>query len=138
MVNPNLKILEIIQRDPRFPYEAYEFLYQSLAFTQKKLGKPKPVEGATASGEHHVGGRELVEGVRGLALEEFGLMAHCVFQNWGIEKTSHLGDMVYNLVEAGLMSVQSADKQSDFENVFDLPSQLMEGYSISVPKESEE
>lgn len=29
------KIHEIIKKDPRFPYEAYEFLFQALAYTQK-------------------------------------------------------------------------------------------------------
>lgn len=80
------KIHEIIKKDPRFPYEAYEFLFQALAYTQKMLGKIKPPDGEEPAKEHHVSGRQLIEGIRKFALEEFGLMARCVFNQWGIKK----------------------------------------------------
>lgn len=124
------KINEIIKKDSRFPYEAYEFLFQALAYTQKNLGKAKPQEGSEPTVEHHVSGRELIEGIRKYALEEFGLMARCVFHQWGIHKTGDFGDMVFNLVEHGLMSKTDKDSKEDFEDIFDIQNHLMDGYQI--------
>jgi len=124
------KINEIISKDSRFPYEAYEFLFQALAYTQKSLGKAKPQDGNEPTVEHHVSGRELIEGIRKYALDEFGLMARCVFQQWGIHKTGDFGDMVFNLVEHGLMSKTDQDSKEDFEDIFDIQNQLMDGYQI--------
>ncbi|MEY4614804.1 hypothetical protein EBX93_09940 [bacterium] len=131
------KIHEIIKKDPRFPYEAYEFLFQSLAFTQKMLGKIKPPEGQEPATEHHVSGRQLVEGIKRFALDEFGLMARCVFNQWGIKKTGDFGAMVFNLVEIGLMSKTENDSMEDFEDIFDMDNGLMNDYVISPKHENE-
>ena len=130
-------IHEIIKKDPRFPYEAYEFLFQALAYTQKMLGKIKPPEGEEPAKEHHVSGRQLIEGIRKFALEEFGLMARCVFNQWGIKKTGDFGNMVFNLVEIGLMSKTDNDSMNDFEDIFDIETGLMHDYVIAFRPENE-
>ena len=33
------QIVEIARRDSRYAYEAYEFLFEALAFTQNRLGR---------------------------------------------------------------------------------------------------
>ncbi|NBR04484.1 MAG: hypothetical protein EBT92_01795 [Planctomycetes bacterium] len=131
------KIHEIIKKDPRFPYEAYEFLFQALAYTQKMLGKIKPPEGAEPAKEHHVSGKQLIEGIRKFALDEFGLMARCVFNLWGIKKTGDFGSMVFNLVEIGLMSKTDNDSINDFKDVFDIETGLMHDYVIAFKPENE-
>lgn len=135
-------LMEVVQRDPRFAYEAYEFLFHALHHTQKMLGRepPDPAESEPhkpVDKRHHVSGRELVLGVRDLALREFGLMAHTVFRQWGITKTDDFGDMVFNLVEAGLMSKTEDDRKEDFCNIFNLEQALMEGYRISLDEASD-
>src|SRR5256885_9988379 len=91
-------LMEVVQRDPRYAYEAYEFLFHALHHTQKALGREPPpaVEGEVLAADkrQHVSGRELVHGVRELALREFGLMARTVFQQWGIQRTDDFGEMV--------------------------------------------
>jgi len=131
------KIHEIIKKDPRFPYEAYEFLFQALAYTQKMLGKIKPPEGAEPAKEHHVSGKQLIEGIRKFALDEFGLMARCVFNQCGIKKTGDFGNMVFNLVEIGLMSKTDNDSIYDFEDIFDIETGLMNDYVIAFKPENE-
>src|SRR6516165_8940768 len=101
---------EIVRRDPRYPYEAYEFVFAALSHTQQKLGRlPSEEEAATPGPENHVSGRELLEGIRDLALREFGLMARVVFRMWGINRTDDFGEIVFNLVEANLMSKTDTD-----------------------------
>ena len=131
------KLDELIQRDPRYPFEAYEFLFAALTHTQNMLERTPPSD-RIADQEYHVSGRELLEGVRDLALREFGLMARTVFRMWGINRTDDFGELVFNLVEAGLMSKTSEDQRKDFQGVFDLDKALVQDYRIEVVDEAEE
>lgn len=129
-------IAEVVRRDPRYAYEAYEFLFAALGHTQQMLGRAPSEEGAGAAGpQHHVTGRELLDGIRDLALSEFGLMARTVFRLWGIERTDDFGEMVFNLVESNLMSKTDQDTRKDFQNVFDLDQALTQGYRIQLDKD---
>ena len=85
-----------------------------------------------AEKQHHVTGKELLEGVRDLALREFGLMARTVFQQWGIQRTDDFGEIVFNLVEAGLMSKTDEDTRRDFHEVYDLDQALVQSYRIEL------
>src|SRR5579862_2930002 len=96
-------LLEVVRRDPRFAYEAYEFLFHALHHSQKMLGREPPPSGEgdkplAVDNQYHISGRELLDGVRDLAVREFGLMANTVFRQWGIQRTDDFGDMVFNLV----------------------------------------
>jgi uncharacterized repeat protein (TIGR04138 family) len=125
---------EIVRRDPRYAYEAYEFLFAALAHTQKLLGhEPAPDEEEDTEEVHHVSGPELLAGARDLALREFGLMARTVFRLWGINRTADFGEIVFNLINANLMSKTDQDDRGDFEDVFDLDEALLQGYHIPVP-----
>lgn len=131
------KLAEIVRRDPRYAYEAYEFVFDALAHSQKLLGRlPRPEAGAEAGPNHHVSGPELLAGVRDLARREFGLMARVVLRMWGITRTADFGDIVFNLVEANLMSKTTEDSRDDFRDVFDLDQALTDGYRIQ-PDEAE-
>ncbi len=121
---------EVVKRDPRYAYEAYEFIFAALAHTQKLLGRDP--DSAEEDGEHHVSGPELLNGARDLALREFGLMARTVFRMWGINGTADFGEIVFNLIEANLMSKTARDERSDFAGVYDLDEALVEGYCIPV------
>ena len=126
-------LAEVVRRDPRFAYEAYEFLYEALSHTQKMLGRmPAGQVAEEAQRQHHVTGQELLEGVRDLALREFGLMARTVFRMWGIQRTDDFGDIVFNLVEAGLMNKTDEDTRQDFHEVYDLDQALVQGYRIEL------
>ena len=126
-------LAEVVRRDPRFAYEAYEFLYEALNHTQKMLGRlPSGEVAEGAERQHHVSGPELLAGIRDLALREFGLMARTVFHMWGIQRTDDFGDIVFNLVEAGLMNKTEEDTRQDFHEVYDLDQELVQGYRIEL------
>src|SRR3954447_18379350 len=126
------RLAELVRRDPRFAYEAYEFLFEALAHTQKMLGRQPLPAGQEAEAAHHVSGQQLLDGIRDLALQEFGLMARTVFHLWGIEKTGDFGDIVFNLVEANLMSKQPTDNRDDFRDRYDLDQALVRDYRIRL------
>jgi uncharacterized repeat protein (TIGR04138 family) len=140
------KLEDVVRRDPRYAYEAYEFTFAALAHTQKLLGKVPPPERAEPTAEdpasvepsYHVSGRQLLEGARDLALEQFGLMARTVFRMWGINRTDDFGEIVFNLVEAGLMSKTNEDDRADFRGIYDLDEALVRDYRISGKSDSED
>lgn len=125
------RLAELVQRDPRYAYEAYEFIFAALTHTHKLLGRVPADDGSVPGPQYHVSGRELVEGIRDLALREFGLMARVVFRMWGINRTADFGDLVFNLVEENLMSKTDQDSRADFDEVFDLDQALVEEFHLS-------
>jgi uncharacterized repeat protein (TIGR04138 family) len=122
---------EVVKRDPRYAYESYEFVFAALAHAQKLLGRADDAQ-EEPEVDHHVSGPELLAGVRDLALREFGLMARTVFRLWGINRTADVGNIVFNLIESGLMSKTNQDNLADFADVYDLDEALVDGYSIPV------
>ncbi len=102
------KIEKIISRDGRYKADAYEFVMQGLWFTQKKLKK-----------DGHVNGRELSEGLKGMGIERYGPMAKAVFKHWGITVTDDFGEIVFNMIEDGLMRKTDDDSRQDFKGVYD-------------------
>lgn len=124
-------LADVIRRDPRYAYEAYEFVFAALRHTQKMLGRAAGEEEETLP-QQHVSGPELLEGIRELALREFGLMARVVFRMWGVDRTADFGEIVFNLIESNLMSKTNDDCRHDFQNVYDLDEALVQGYTIRI------
>jgi len=131
------KLPEVVEKDPRYPLEAYDFLFEALRHTLHMLGR-EPAQGATIDPDSHVSGPQLLEGVRDLALREYGLMARTVFRMWGINRTADFGELVFNLVEANLMSKTPSDSREDFADVYDLDEVLVRDYKIDVREDGED
>src|SRR5687767_13562892 len=102
------RLKTVVERDGRYACHAYRFVYESLDYTLKKIGCKR-----------HVSGRELLFGIRDLAIEQFGGLARMVFDRWGIKSTSDWGQIVWNLSEAGLMSRSDTDTLADVEAGYD-------------------
>ena len=130
MQHPGL--MEVARRDPRYAYEAYEFLFEALAHTQKMLGRSAEPTREDAPSENHVSGAELCAGVADLARREFGRMARVVFRLWGINQTDDIGEIVFNLIDANLLSKTDRDNRADFHALFDLDAVLLDDFEISA------
>jgi len=128
----NEKLARVVEENGKYSYEAYEFVFQALNYTQKLLEREPPDNPeAAGSAHHHVSGGELLQGIRSLALREFGLMSTTVFHMWGIRRTDDFGAIVFNLVQAGLMSKTDEDSHADFHEVYDLKT-LAQDYRIQL------
>jgi uncharacterized repeat protein (TIGR04138 family) len=103
----------IVASDPRYHRDAYVFLRDALDYTTKQQKKTK---GASV---RHVAGPELLEGVRQYALKEFGPMVVTVLSYWGVRSCEDVGNMVFNLIGAGIFGKTEEDSIDDFKNVFD-------------------
>src|SRR6185369_14744939 len=129
MQHPGL--MEVARRHPRYAYEAYEFLFEALGHAQQRLGRSVPENPEETLGrEHHVSGPELVESFLDLAGRHFGRMARVVLHFWGIDATDDIGEIVFNLIEAELLSQNEDDHRSDFHDLCDLDRSLVEAYQI--------
>jgi uncharacterized repeat protein (TIGR04138 family) len=103
----------ILAKDPRYHREAYLFLRESLDHTQKIVSKPKKGE------IRHVSGQELLAGIREYALEQFGPMALTVLEEWGIKSCEDFGEIVFNMVEHGLLAKTDKNSREDFKTGYD-------------------
>lgn len=115
-------IMERIRaRDARFLEGAYLFVLAALEFHQARLPERR-----------HIGGRELSEACRDLALERFGVMARAVLEHWGVRSTGDIGDIVFTLVDLGLLICQPSDTREEFVDVFDFDQAFEREYPWSV------
>ena len=64
-------------------------------------------------------GRNCSCGIRGFALAQFGPMAMTVFEEWGIHQCRDFGDIVFNMVENGLLAKTEKDNRADFDGGYD-------------------
>jgi uncharacterized repeat protein (TIGR04138 family) len=106
-------IRKIVERDARYRREAYVFLREALEYTQKMMGRP------TAEEVRHVSGRDLLEGIRRYALEQFGPMVQTVLNEWGIHSCEDVGEIVFNMVDSSLLAKTDTDTREDFKGVYD-------------------
>lgn len=100
----------ILAKDPRYQRDAYLFVKDALDHTQKLIVKNNKGE------LRHVSGQELLGGVRDYALTQFGPMAAMVFEEWGIKRCEDFGEIVFNMVEIGLLGKTEKDSRDDFAN----------------------
>jgi uncharacterized repeat protein (TIGR04138 family) len=98
----------IRMREPRFDERAYLFVLAALEYCQQRLPERR-----------HITGRELSLSCRDLALDRFGVLARLVLEHWGVRSTGDIGDVVFTLVDLGLLMSQASDSREEFIGVFD-------------------
>ena len=111
-VNFEQAIEQIRAKDSRYPREAYHFVREALDYTKKHFDKQKRKN-------LHVSGQELLDGIRNFGLAEFGPMAMTVFEEWGIKSCEDFGEIVFNMVEIGLLATTEKDSRKDFEGGYE-------------------
>ncbi len=104
-------IEQIMGKDSRYTRDAYLFLREALDHTQKMFVKKGEVR--------HVSGKELLEGVRDYALNQYGPMALMVLETWGIKSSGDIGEIVFNMVEANVLAKTEQDTREEFKDVYD-------------------
>lgn len=138
-------LVGVLARDPRYTIHAYSFVFEALEHTKRLKqrgffgGSPQtsrpPVRTRRSRAmdrSEHVTGAELCEGARDLALRLYGYLALTVLAQWGLHATSDIGNVVYNLIEAGDMEKTPEDSLSDFDDVFCFEQALRENYTLAL------
>ncbi len=115
----------------RYHQDAYQFVFQALRYTQQELCRIREMAD-TDDEDTHISGQELLEGIRQMALEQFGLMTRTVFKNWGIRSTEDFGRIVFEMVERGKMRKTDRDRLSDFFELYDFDDVFDRDYRIDT------
>jgi uncharacterized repeat protein (TIGR04138 family) len=108
------EVLEkILAKDSRYHREAYLFVREGLDHAQKLISKTNKNE------IRHVSGQELLAGIREYALGQYGPMTTMVLNEWGIRQCEDFGEIVFSMVEHGLLSKTDTDTREDFKGGYD-------------------
>lgn len=101
----------------KYPAGAFEFVQRGLEYTVNRLhGKLKAGQEPVS---RHVSGQDLCAGLRDYAIAQYGLMARTVLRKWQITSCQDFGQIVFAMVDAGLMHKNDEDSIKDFADVFD-------------------
>lgn len=121
---------QLAKKDGRYAPDAFDFLFQGLDRAVKLAGH----EEARAGGKH-VSGLELLEGIKQQAFDLFGPLTPYVWRSWGVRTTLDWGNIVFLLVEAGLLNRQEEDSLEEFAKGFDFEEVFVTNYRPSLPRE---
>ena len=102
------RIETVRSRDRRYHADAYLFVIDAVEAVLLEIADIR-----------HISGPELCRGLRTLATARFGPMAKEVLNFWGVRSTEDFGNIVFNLVDAGLLLKTEHDRIEDFIGVFD-------------------
>ena len=105
--------------DGRYMPEALYFVQEALDYKLRQVGEVR-----------HLSGGELLDGIRELALECFGLMARVVFEQWGVSRTEDFGEIVFLLIEREQLFRDEGDSKDDFKGVYDFRDALDNSYRV--------
>ena len=144
MLDPSHPIAKLLEKDPRYKLEAYVFVFEALNYAHKSLGmgtestseplkqppRKRKAADEDARPERHLSGQQLCEAIRVYALEQFGYMAKCVLNSWGVTKTGDFGEIVFNLIAVEQMRKTKEDRREDFDDVFDFDAALCKDFKI--------
>ena len=135
---------QLLKDDPRFTYEAYQFVREGLDFAQEVMnfgvqdeteappeGKKKSRKKASVDSKH-VSGQQLCLALKQFAVEQYGLMAKLVLNSWGLKQTGDFGEIVYNLIKIGAMSKSKRDRREDFDDVYDFEQAFVKEFAITA------
>jgi uncharacterized repeat protein (TIGR04138 family) len=115
-------LAEIRRRDGKYNERAYVFVLAALEYAQGRL-----------PARRHLSGVELAWACRDFALEQFGMLASTVLTHWGIRTTDDFGQIVFLLIEVGLLARQPTDRLEDFERVYEFAEVFKAGAGYRWP-----
>jgi uncharacterized repeat protein (TIGR04138 family) len=108
-------------REPRYREGAYLFVLAALEFAQARLAERR-----------HISGAELCAAVRELAVNRFGVMARLVLAHWGVRRSADVGEIVFTLVDLGLLISQPTDTKEEFAGLFEFDDAFEREYPWSA------
>lgn len=103
-----------------YPGEAFDFVQSGVEHTVSRMhGEHPPHQVDEPDSNRHVDGRQLSEGLRDLAIRQFGLLAREVLRSWNIHRTDDFGRIVYALIQGQELYKSDDDRIEDFYSVYD-------------------
>lgn len=101
---------DILQKNTRYQPQAYFFVHDAMDHTIKKFQRLHARDQNT-----HLSAEELLNGLRECTLKEFGPMGKLVLNEWGLHSCVDFGQIVFELVEHGVLGKKETDTLEDFD-----------------------
>jgi len=111
------RIYELCESTARFKPQAFFFIFMALA-------RCRTTDGVTG----HVTGRQLLHAFAEEARSQYGPMAKTVLNHMGFESTRDVGELVFLMVQEGLLSKTEQDSLEDFTDGFDFDEEFVQRY----------
>ncbi len=111
----------IFEREKRYKRHAYEAVQQAVSYTTQHIRKDTETSG-------HISGEELLAGLRDMLLELYGPLAADVVKSWGIRNSADIGNIVFLLVEEGVLGKSEDDSIENFSNGPEILTALNESF----------
>lgn len=119
----------ITQEDKRYKRGAYYFVREALDHTVRKLNPNLDPNQNT-----HITGQMLLDGIREYAHKQYGPMTITLFQDWAVKSCEDFGEIVFNLVEYGVLGKTEQDNRKDFAKGYNFEEAFVKPYLPSSKK----
>jgi uncharacterized repeat protein (TIGR04138 family) len=118
-----IDLKEIMDRAGGYSPLCFGFIRDGLSHTVEMVhGNPDDqtmLELGLADESRHVSGHELCIGLRDFAIDRYGMLARSVLNKWGIHYTRDFGNIIFAMVDAGLMRTTEEDTIDDFDSIYE-------------------
>lgn len=127
-------IRAILETEKRYAREAYLFVLETVSYAAGEQRRQASASPGAEDAPRHISGQELLQIMREFALKQYGPLAHELLSSWGILRSEDFGELVFLLVNHGLLGASKDDSITDFENGFDFREAFLGPYE--APAES--
>jgi uncharacterized repeat protein (TIGR04138 family) len=105
---------DILARDSRYDARAYALLMDVI----HHLGK----------GGAHMDAAQILDEFKETALDQYGPMTYRVLLEWGVKRCEDIGEMMFNLSEAGRVAKDEEDTPESFLGGYDFKEVFLDPY----------
>jgi uncharacterized repeat protein (TIGR04138 family) len=106
-------LIRVLGDRPRYPIKAYEFIFETLRHRRNFPPKKSGMETIRT-----VPGTELLEIIRQAVLKKFNNNAKAVLWSWNIFRTEDFGEIIFEMIDAGILAKGPGDSKDDYRNGF--------------------
>ena len=106
---------DVVAKDGRYDARAYALLMDV-------------VHALGGEDNRHVSGEDILEEFRECALDQYGPMTYTVLTEWGVTCTEDVGEMMFNLAEAGRVKKDEGDTPETFVGGYDFKEAFLDPY----------
>ena len=106
---------DVVAKDSRYDARAYALLMDVVHYLSREDGK-------------HVSGEEIMDEFKERALDQYGPLTYTVLTEWGLACTEDIGEMMFNLTEAGRVQKDENDTPESFANGYDFKEAFLGPY----------
>ena len=108
---------DIVAKDSRYDGRAYALLMDVVHYLSGEDGK-------------HISGEEIADEFKERALDQYGPLTYTVLTEWGLTCTEDIGEMMFNLTEAGRVQKDDNDTPDSFAGGYDFKETFLGPYQI--------